>query len=131
MKYISLVTYLFFTIYLCSCNQGPIKVVWLDELGSDSCYVQDWGRLEVNRSVVHTPLTVNGVVYERGLGAHSISRLFYDLDGKAVSISGLAGADDKNLFAGKLQFKLVGDKKELWKSGVMKREILLRSFMSL
>ena len=36
--------------------------------------------LEVNRSVVHTPLTVNGVVYERGLGAHSISRLLYDLD---------------------------------------------------
>ena len=62
MKYISLLTYLFLIIYLCSCNQGPIKVVWLDELGSDSCYVQDWGRLEVNRSVVHTPLTVNSFI---------------------------------------------------------------------
>ena len=102
-----------------SCDNGPTKEVWLDEFGQDSCYVQDWGMLEVNRSVVHTPLTVNGVVYERGLGAHSISRLLYDLDGKAVSISGLAGADDKNLFAGKLQFKILGDKKELWKSGVI------------
>lgn len=74
-----------------SCDNGPTKEVWLDEFGQDSCYVQDWGMLEVNRSVVHTPLTVNGVVYERGLGAHSISRLLYDLDGKAVSISGLAG----------------------------------------
>ena len=96
-----------------SCDNEPTKEVWLDEFGQDSCYVQDWGMLEVNRSVVHTPLTVNGVVYERGLGAHSISRLLYDLDGKAVSISGLAGADDKNLFAGKLQFKILGDKKEL------------------
>ncbi len=102
-------------------RQRATKEVWLDEFGQDSCYVQDWGMLEVNRSVVHTPLTVNGVVYERGLGAHSISRLLYDLDGKAVSISGLAGADDKNLFAGKLQFKILGDKKELWKSGVMQK----------
>lgn len=54
-----------------SCDNGPTKEVWLDEFGQDSCYVQDWGMLEVNRSVVHTPLTVNGVVYERGLGAHS------------------------------------------------------------
>lgn len=84
--------------------------------------------LEVNRSVVHTPLTVNGVVYERGLGAHSISRLLYDLDGKAVSISGLAGADDKNLFAGKLQFKILGDKKELWKSGVMQKGDPVKEF---
>lgn len=66
-----------------SCDNEPTKEVWLDEFGQDSCYVQDWGMLEVNRSVVHTPLTVNGVVYERGLGAHSISRLLYDLDGKA------------------------------------------------
>ena len=65
-----------------SCDNGPTKEVWLDEFGQDSCYVQDWGMLEVNRSVVHTPLTVNGVVYERGLGAHSISRLLYDLVGR-------------------------------------------------
>ena len=111
-----------------SCDNEPTKEVWLDEFGQDSCYVQDWGMLEVNRSVVHTPLTVNGVVYERGLGAHSISRLLYDLDGKAVSISGLAGADDKNLFAGKLQFKILGDKKELWKSGVMQKGDPVKEF---
>ena len=45
-----------------SCDNGPTKEVWLDEFGQDSCYVQDWGMVEINRSVVHTPLTVNGVV---------------------------------------------------------------------
>ena len=37
-----------------SCDNEPTKEVWLDEFGQDSCYVQDWGMLEVNRSVVHT-----------------------------------------------------------------------------
>lgn len=116
------------TLGLCSCDNGPIKEVWLDEFGQDSCYVQDWGSVEINRSVVHTPLTVNGVEYKRGIGAHSISRLLYQLDGKAVSISGLAGADDNNRFAGKLQFKIIGDQKELWKSGVMKKGDPIRKF---
>lgn len=111
-----------------SCNNGPIKEVWIDELGSSSCYVQDWGTPQINKSVVWTPLTVNGVVYERGIGAHSIGRMLFDLDGKALSISGLAGADDNNLYAGKFQFKIMGDRKELWKSGVVKKGDPIQEF---
>ncbi|MBN9302678.1 MULTISPECIES: NPCBM/NEW2 domain-containing protein [Dysgonomonas] len=111
-----------------SCNNAPIKEVWIDELGSSSCYVQDWGTPQINKSVVWTPLTVNGVVYERGIGAHSIGRMLFDLDGKALSISGLAGADDNNLYAGKFQFKIIGDRKELWKSGVVKKGDPIQEF---
>lgn len=111
-----------------SCNNGPIKEVWIDELGSSSCYVQDWGTPQINKSVVWTPLTVNGVVYERGIGAHSIGRMLFDLDGKALSISGLAGADDNNLYAGKFQFKIIGDRKELWKSSVVKKGDPIQEF---
>lgn len=111
-----------------SCNKEPTKEIWLDELGQSPCYVQDWGTPQVNQSVVWTPLTVNGVVYERGIGAHSISRMLFDLGGKAVSISGLAGADDNNLYAGKFQFKIIGDQKELWKSGVMKKGDPIKEF---
>lgn len=111
-----------------SCNNGPIKEIWIDELGSSSCYVQDWGTPQINKSVVWTPLTVNGVVYERGIGAHSIGRMLFDLDGKALSISGLAGADDNNLYAGKFQFKIIGDRKELWKSGVVKKGDPIQEF---
>ncbi len=129
MKRLSYIAvFLISIVVLYSCEQGPVNTIWLDELGRDSCYIQDWGTVEINRSVVHTPLTVNGVEYERGLGVHSISRLFYKLDKKAVSITGLAGADDQNLFAGKLQFKLIGDKKELWKSGVMKKGDPVKEF---
>lgn len=90
--------------------------------------MQDWGTPQINKSVVWTPLTVNGVVYERGIGAHSIGRMLFDLDGKALSISGLAGADDNNLYAGKFQFKIIGDRKELWKSGVVKKGDPIQEF---
>lgn len=111
-----------------SCYNGLKKDLWLDELGQNPGYVQDWGTPQMNQSVVLTPLTVNGVVYKRGIGAHSISRMLFELKGKAVSISGLAGADDNNIYAGKLQFKIVGDRKELWASGVMKKGDPVKEF---
>ena len=116
------------TCLIQSCNNSPTKEIWIDELGASPCYVQDWGSVQINQSVVWTPLTVNGVVYERGIGAHSISRMLFDLGGKALLISGLAGADDNNLYAGKLQFRIIGDQKELWKSGVMKKGDPVKDF---
>jgi len=100
----------------------------LDELGASPCYIQDWGSPQVNQSVLGTPLTVNGVVYKHGLGAHSISRILLDLNGEAKSVSGLAGADDNNMYAGKLQFKIIGDRKLLWSSGVMRKGDAVRKF---
>jgi alpha-galactosidase len=96
------------------------SLIWLDELGQSTSYVQDWGTPQMNKSVLGIPLKVNGIVYKHGVGAHSISRMLLDLNSKALSVSGLAGADDNNLFAGHLQFKILGDKKILWRSGIMK-----------
>lgn len=38
------------------------------------------------------------------------------------------GADDKNLFAGKHRFKILGDRKVLWDSGVMRKGDAARAF---
>ena len=95
------------------------SLIWLDELGQSACYVQDWGTPQMNKSVLGTPLKVKGIVYKHGVGAHSISRMLLDLNAKALSVSGLAGADDNNLFAGHLQFKILGDRKILWRSRIM------------
>lgn len=97
------------------------RTVWLDEIDSNGYYVQDWGRPEINRSVVGTPLSIGGQRFERGIGGHAISRMLFDLGGKARKIEGWAGPDDANLFATNLEFKIIGDDKELWDSGVMKR----------
>ncbi len=45
--------------------------------------------------------------------------MLFGLGGDAVSMAGAVGADDKNLFAGKHRFKILGDRKVLWDSGVM------------
>ena len=59
--------------------------------------------------------------YERGIGTHSISRMLFDIGKKAKTLSGLAGADDNTTFACNLQFKILGDRKELWRSGIMRK----------
>ena len=87
----------------CDSRAQGTKEVWLDELDL-SCCIQDWGLPQADRSVLDTPLTVGGVVYGRGVGTHSISRMLFGLGGDAVSIAGAVGADDKNLFAGKHRF---------------------------
>ena len=71
---------------------------------------------------------MGGVVYGRGVGTHSISRMLFGLGGDAVSIAGAVGADDKNLFAGKHRFKILGDRKVLWDSGVMRKGDAARAF---
>ena len=126
-KYI--IMFLWASIWLVSsCDNAPKREVWLEEIYRDSCFVQDWGIPQINQSVVWTPLKVRGVSYEHGIGAHSISRMLYDLGGKAVSISGLVGADDNNMYTCKMQFKIIGDKKELWKSGVMQKGDVVKEF---
>ena len=104
----------------CDSRAQGTKEVWLDELDLSFC-IQDWGLPQADRSVLDTPLTVGGVVYGRGVGTHSISRMLFGLGGDAVSMTGAVGADDKNLFAGKHRFKILGDRKVLWDSGVMRK----------
>ena len=95
------------SVMILFAKDNDVIKIRLDELGVSPCYLQDWGSPQVNQSVLGTPLTVNGTVYKHGLGTHSISRILLDLKGKANSISGLAGADDNNMYAGKLQFKII------------------------
>ncbi len=118
-----LFTLLFSTFSLLSNTTlyGTEKTIWLDEIDSHGYYIQDWGSPQVNRSVVGTPMSIGGREFSRGIGAHAISRMLFDLGGKAKKVQGMAGPDDTNLFATNLEFKIIGDDKELWSSGVMKR----------
>lgn len=119
-----------FLLCLCGHVDAQNKEYWLDEVYQASYCVQDWGMPQKNQAVVWTPspLTVNGVTYERGVGVHSISRMLFELEGDALTVSGLVGADDNNPFAGKHQFKIIGDKKLLWSSGVMKKGMPAKTF---
>lgn len=97
------------------------RTVWLDSIDPHGCYIQDWGRPVINRSVAGTPLSIAGRRFERGIGSHAISRMLFDLGGTAQRIAGMAGPDDANLFTTDLEFKIIGDGQLLWQSGTMRR----------
>lgn len=117
-------------LLLTLCAQAQQKTVWLDEAYRAALCVQDWGMPQQNQAVVWTPspLTVNGTVYERGVGVHSISRMLFSLDKKALYVTGMVGADDNNPFAGKHRYKIVGDRKVLWQSPVMWKGMPVQPF---
>lgn len=127
MKFFSLQR-LILSLSLVTAVQVQAREVWLDEIDSQGNYVQDWGLPNINQSVARTPLSIGGVSYERGIGSHAISRMLFDLNGKALRLTGEAGPDDHNKFATRLEFKILGDGKELWHSGVMTRGDVAKTF---
>lgn len=119
------ITLLFFLLLL--SLESYSKTIWLDELNTEYM-LQDWGGSNANNSVLWTPMQVAGVKYERGIGTHSISRFLLNLDNKAVSFSGFVGADDRNDFCTKMEFKLIADQKEIWSSGIMTKGMAAKEF---
>ncbi|WP_025865150.1 NPCBM/NEW2 domain-containing protein [Prolixibacter bellariivorans] len=103
------------------------KTIWLNELDVSRMY-QDWGAPMVNRSILGTQLSVAGIKYKRGIGTHSISRFIVRLDGKAKFLSGQVGADDRNDFAGKMEFQILADQQIIWRSGLMQKGMPAKSF---
>ncbi|MFO1076761.1 MAG: NPCBM/NEW2 domain-containing protein [Planctomycetota bacterium] len=82
---------------------------------------QDWGSPRRDRSVDGHALTIGGRALEHGLGTHANSEFALDLGGKGLRFRALVGADDETLPQhGTIEFRVVGDDKLLWQSGVMK-----------
>jgi hypothetical protein len=68
------------------------------------------------------PLSVGGQRYERGVGMRANSEVEYDLKGLFETFSAHVGADDAiNSQGAAVEFVVLGDGKELWRSGVMKK----------
>jgi len=105
----------------------PAKTVYLNELDV-SFMLQDWGFPSVNKNIFGDPLKVNGKEYKKGVGTHSISRFLLNLGGKARSFSGLVGADDRNDFTMKMEFKILADGKQIWSSGIMQKGMPAKKF---
>ena len=81
---------------------------------------QDWGEAQANQSVDKHPLTIGGRVFETGVGTHASSQLCVQLGGAATSFHAFVGADDETLpNKGSIAFRVLGDGKELWKSGLL------------
>ncbi|MBC6906473.1 hypothetical protein DWB84_13505 [Saccharophagus sp. K07] len=79
---------------------------------------QDWGRLNINKTVAGDDFSVGFIRYRHGLGTHANSRIEYSLDGNYEAFRFRVGVneDSRN---GSMRFEVYGDGKLLWKSGRM------------
>src|SRR6516162_2499435 len=104
-----------------SISKSSAATVWLDDLNV-SVTSQGWGQPHKSQSVDGHSLTIGGKSFKRGLGTHAESTLFVKLDGRARSFLASVGVDDEvtNNPAASVEFFVIGDGKELWRSGVMR-----------
>jgi alpha-galactosidase len=105
---------------LISAGVQAQQVAWLDELDVSKCQA-GWGTPHAKKSVENNPLRIAGQTYERGLGTHAESYFKIDLHGAAERFIASVGVDDEvRQGSASVEFKIYGDDKLLWESGIMK-----------
>ncbi|MGA2625167.1 MAG: NPCBM/NEW2 domain-containing protein [Bacteroidota bacterium] len=118
MKNIIAFTILFLLV---SLSQAFSQTLWLDEFDLSSME-SGWGTPHAKKSVEGNRLSIHGQTFERGVGTHAISTFLINLDGKGKRFSASVGVDDEiKEDKASIDFYVLGDKKVLWESGVMKR----------
>ena len=84
-----------------------------------------WGPVERDQSMGEqaagdgTTLTLNGVAYSKGLGAHAYSEVHVALNGRYQTFSSDVGVDDSAGSKGSVDFKVYADDVLLFDSGTM------------
>jgi alpha-galactosidase len=81
---------------------------------------QGWGQPQVDKSVQGKQLSIGGKKFEWGLGSHAGSVLHVLLDGRAKRFSAWIGIDDETQGKGTVCYRIYGDNRKLFDSGVMK-----------
>lgn len=81
---------------------------------------QGWGTPHANRSVDGHTLSLGGKHFEHGVGTHAISIFRLKLGGTGERFRATVGVDDEVGNQGSVDFKIVGDGKTLWQSGVLR-----------
>jgi alpha-galactosidase len=81
---------------------------------------QGWGEPNANKSVDGHPMMLDGKRFEHGIGTHANSTFRIALGGKAERFTATVGIDDEVDKKGSVVFKVTGDGKTLWESGVLR-----------
>jgi hypothetical protein len=98
---------------IASVEWSSDRLVYLGEL--EPSQVTEYGQVldvhpyRVDRSVSGKPLSLDGAVYDIGLGVHSYAELSWQLDGQYVTFAALAGIDDSVRPRGNATLTLLAD----------------------
>ncbi|MCE5187206.1 MAG: NPCBM/NEW2 domain-containing protein [Planctomycetaceae bacterium] len=95
------------------------EVVWLSELDLSrmSC---SFGQAQADRSIEQKQLTIASQVFQKGVGTCADSILCVNLNGGSSRFSANVGIDDETGGKGSACFKVYGDGKPLYNSGMVK-----------
>ena len=84
-----------------------------------------WGPVELDQSNGENgggdgnTITLDGVTYSKGLGAHAVSEIIYNLGGNYTSFSADVGVDDEVSSNGSVTFEVWADGVKLYDSGLL------------
>ena len=99
-------------------------LAWGETVGLEHLDTSDitcgWRTPQVNRSILGNALTIGGRKFAKGLGVHAPSKGQFELDGTATLFEATVGVDDEEHGGGSVEFKVWGDGKLLWESGLMR-----------
>jgi hypothetical protein len=84
----------------------PENAEWL---GFPSEHRQDWGNLQMDKSVTGKPLTIAKKRYKKGIGTHANGMLSYNLNGKYQKLTAVIGLDEDEFCSDGAQVKILGD----------------------
>ncbi|MHC1708153.1 MAG: NPCBM/NEW2 domain-containing protein [Bacteroidales bacterium] len=112
-------SFIFFCLLLFGFTVNS-QILWLDEI-QVPLIETGWGISKSKHSVDGNALKVGGKAYSRGVGTHAVSKVMFDLKGSATGFSAIVGVDDESGEKASVEFCVLGDKKVLWQSGVMKK----------
>src|ERR1044071_6096265 len=99
---------------------GPENRAWLDSLDLTKLS-QRRGVPHAGRSIRDLPITLGGVVQERGIGTRSISEFVIDLGDGATRFEAIVGLDDAVKHGvGSVTFDVWADDKRVAASGLMR-----------
>jgi alpha-galactosidase len=79
-----------------------------------------WGEPRADLNVVGKGMAIAGEKFSAGVGTHADSMLHVELDGKAERFAAAVGVDDETQGRGSVRFRVYGDGKVIFDSGVMK-----------
>ena len=106
-------------VAVCTAAGVHGEVVRLESLNLD--YLQQgWGTPHPGASVEGHPLSIGGQPFAHGLGTHAQSTFRVALHGQAERFTAAVGVDDEVGQRGSVVFKLRGDGKLLWESGLLR-----------
>src|SRR5512137_2381018 len=112
----SFLVFLFVCAHLLAFSAEP-DTVWVSSLDLTKVH-QGWGIPERDRSVAKKHLSLGGRLFERGIGTHAGSVVWFDLAGAARMFYASVGVDDSSGGAGSVKFKVFGDGRSLYHSGI-------------